>query len=109
MTTEYHMPKPCHESWDAMTPVEKGRHCAICDTKVWDLTAISDDEAGEILAQAWNRGEKVCARIAGSQRKRTRFARLHRHVLTNGLAFLLGATRHRKMIWSRVGGLVRTC
>ena len=36
--------KPCHESWDAMTPKEQGRYCNACEKIVVDLTKYSDQE-----------------------------------------------------------------
>jgi hypothetical protein len=39
-----YQPAPCHESWDAMTPTELGRHCAVCHTQVVDFTRMSDEE-----------------------------------------------------------------
>lgn len=36
------IPKPCHESWDAMQPVTDGRHCRQCQKVVTDFTKMSD-------------------------------------------------------------------
>ena len=91
MTTDYFIPEPCHESWDGMSPTEQGRHCAVCNKVVLDLTRTPAARAQATLAAALDRGDKVCARVVVDSRKRARFARLHRHVLTNGLALLLGA------------------
>ena len=32
------IPEPCHEDWNKMTPVERGRHCAVCKKDVVDFT-----------------------------------------------------------------------
>jgi hypothetical protein len=56
------IPKPCAESWDAMTPTVAGRHCARCQTEVVDFTRMSE---GEVLAfMASRRGQSICAFMA---------------------------------------------
>jgi len=39
-----HIPTPCHESWDKMTPQKDGRFCATCETVVVDFSNKSLDE-----------------------------------------------------------------
>ncbi|MBK8237384.1 MAG: hypothetical protein IPK74_17715 [Deltaproteobacteria bacterium] len=68
-----HLPiaAPCHEDWDAMTPVDRGRFCQSCTKKVHDLTEMTQDEAQALLdARA---GERICVRYAHDDHGRIRF------------------------------------
>jgi hypothetical protein len=44
------IPNPCPESWDRLKPEEQGHFCESCQTKVWDLSAMTEDEAQALLA-----------------------------------------------------------
>jgi hypothetical protein len=64
-TTTIHLPQPCAESWDAMTPTSTGRHCAACQQTVVDFTLKTD---AEILAYFKQAGAAVpCGRFRASQ------------------------------------------
>jgi len=39
-----HIPTPCHENWDAMTPVQQGRFCQSCAKQVVDFSLMTDQE-----------------------------------------------------------------
>jgi hypothetical protein len=51
---------PCHERWDEMTGDERARHCKACDKDVYDLSAMTRDEAEDFLA---TRGITACVRF----------------------------------------------
>ena len=59
-----HIPKPCHESWDAMTPVEQGRFCKSCCKEVIDFSTLSDKEVLKVLSK--NSGS-TCGRFTNQQ------------------------------------------
>jgi hypothetical protein len=53
------IPEPCHEGWQNMTPVEKGRFCASCQKRVFDFTYLSDNEIIKVVTK----NDNLCARI----------------------------------------------
>lgn len=59
------IPTPCHENWDKMTPVEKGRFCGSCQKKVIDFSSMTDYE----LAQFFKKpaAGSVCGRFMTEQ------------------------------------------
>lgn len=67
-TTALHIPKPCHESWAAMTPTATGRHCAACAKIVVDFTLKTDAEILAYLAGA--AAGRTCGRFAAGQLER---------------------------------------
>ncbi|OIQ18084.1 MAG: hypothetical protein BM557_07660 [Flavobacterium sp. MedPE-SWcel] len=60
------IPNPCHENWNKMTPVEKGRFCSSCQKKVHDFTNVSDKEIKSIL----NNDKSTCGRFRHDQLNR---------------------------------------
>ena len=59
------IPRPCSESWAAMTPTATGRHCAACQKTVVDFTQLTD---AEILAHLARTGQgEACGRFRAGQ------------------------------------------
>lgn len=52
--------KPCHESWNKMTPEEQGRHCAVCSKVVKDFTKMRTED---ILHTLKSTEGEICGRI----------------------------------------------
>ena len=57
MPKQISIPKPCHESWQNMTPCSGGRFCGSCTTKVHDFTERSISEISKTIDEAES---KVC-------------------------------------------------
>lgn len=60
------IPKPCHENWNAMTPVEKGRFCSVCSKTVKDFTKLSDEE----IIQNLGINSNICVNATSDQLNR---------------------------------------
>src|SRR3982074_2534516 len=58
------IPEACHENWDKMTSVEKGRFCGSCQKKVIDFTDMSDRE---LVAFFKKPAASVCGRFLPDQ------------------------------------------
>jgi type IX secretion system substrate protein len=59
------IPKPCHEDWDNMTPVEKGRFCSSCQKQVVDFSRMSDREVAMFFKKP--SAGSVCGRFMTDQ------------------------------------------
>lgn len=60
-----HVPEPCAENWETMTPEIQGRHCAVCAHTVTDFTGWEiADIAAYLQARA---GERICGRFRNDQ------------------------------------------
>ncbi|MEO0581150.1 MAG: hypothetical protein AAF135_02900 [Bacteroidota bacterium] len=60
----YEIPNPCHEDWQKMTPTDQGRHCAVCQKCVVDLTRTSTREIKHLLDR---KDSELCIRIGQDQ------------------------------------------
>ena len=65
MNTQFSIPKPCHEDWNAMTPTEQGRFCSQCSKNVTDFTQMSDKEITIYFRQ--NSSSNICGRFRKDQ------------------------------------------
>jgi CarboxypepD_reg-like domain/Secretion system C-terminal sorting domain len=59
-----HIPEPCHEDWNKMTPTQQGRHCQSCCKQVIDFSAMTDAAIINYFAKG---NEKICGRFANDQ------------------------------------------
>lgn len=57
--------EPCHENWDGMTPVEKGRFCGSCQKQVVDFSNMSDRQVAEFFKKPST--GSVCGRFMTDQ------------------------------------------
>lgn len=57
------IPEPCHEKWEDMTAVERGRFCASCQKVVTDFTQMEDTEIIRFLKE----GKGHCGRFNAAQ------------------------------------------
>ena len=62
------IPTPCHENWDNMLPVEKGRFCNACAKQVVDFSNMSDAQVLNYFTNLKN--ESVCGRVYPEQLSR---------------------------------------
>ncbi|WHT40444.1 carboxypeptidase-like regulatory domain-containing protein [Myroides sp. mNGS23_01] len=53
------IPKPCSEDWNQMTPLEKGRYCAVCEKQVLDFSGYTK---GDLIKEVSSKGE-ICGRM----------------------------------------------
>lgn len=60
-----HIPEPCFEDWDKMTPNEQGAFCKVCSKTVVDFSKKSEREVQQYIAA--NLDKKICGRFNVSQ------------------------------------------
>lgn len=61
------IPKPCHENWNNMPSVDKGRFCASCQKTVMDFTGMSDRQLAAFFKKP---AGSVCGRFQQDQLNR---------------------------------------
>lgn len=59
-----HIPKPCHENWESMTPTEQGRFCLSCEKEVVSFT---NQTEAQIVAYFKNAPKNVCGQFKPAQ------------------------------------------
>lgn len=57
--------EPCHENWNNMQPVEKGRFCNSCAKKVVDFTQMTDSQVLNYFLE--RKQESICGRLTTEQ------------------------------------------
>jgi hypothetical protein len=57
--------EPCHENWDGMTPVEKGKFCGSCQKQVVDFSNMNDRQVAEFFKKPST--GSVCGRFMTDQ------------------------------------------
>ncbi len=60
--------EPCHENWEGMTPVEKGKFCGSCQKQVVDFSNMSDRQVAEFFKKPST--GSVCGRFMTDQLER---------------------------------------
>ncbi len=63
------VPTPCHEDWDSMTPVDKGKFCGSCQKQVIDFSDMSDRQIAEFFKKPST--GSVCGRFMTDQLDRS--------------------------------------
>jgi hypothetical protein len=64
---QLHIPDPCHEGWEKMTPNEQGRFCMSCQKTVVDFSVMTDKQ---ILHYIANASGNTCGRVHNDQLNR---------------------------------------
>jgi len=62
-----HIPEPCHENWENMSPETQGRFCQSCAKTVIDFSSMTDQEVLQYFARQQG---STCGRFANDQLER---------------------------------------
>src|SRR5262245_39998513 len=65
--------RPCDQSWEDMTPTERGRLCAACKKEIFDFRGSTDLEIARVHAES---GSGVCGLYSSEQLAGSRAAEL---------------------------------
>lgn len=65
--TFLHIPEPCHENWDKMSPAQQGRFCQQCSKTVVDFSAMTDQQVLKVLSKE---SGSTCGRFTSDQLER---------------------------------------
>ena len=57
--------EPCHENWDAMTPVDKGKFCGSCQKQVVDFSNMTDSQVAQFFKKPST--GSICGRFMSDQ------------------------------------------
>lgn len=60
-----HIPNPCSEKWETMSPQEKGRFCSVCNKCVIDFTQKQPNEIRQMIDE--KKDEEICGRFYNHQ------------------------------------------
>jgi predicted RecA/RadA family phage recombinase len=63
-TIALHIPQPCHENWDSMSPTQQGRYCQSCEKEVVSFANQSDAQIVEFFKSS---PKKVCGQFRPEQ------------------------------------------
>lgn len=113
-----HIPNPCSENWEMMSPQEKGRFCSVCNKCVIDFTQKQPNEILQIIDE--KQDVEICGRFYDhqlntdnkSEKVRTRFFKyipVHfqnsRIVLTvlSVILFLTGCSKQKEKSFATTG------
>jgi hypothetical protein len=97
-TPHLHIPTPCYESWEGMTPLPPeryGRHCAACDHAVVDVTSMPVAQGRRFLNELTTAAhqdftQRTCIRAHSTPSGQLVPGR--RKLLTHALAAMLACT-----------------
>ena len=62
---QIHIPHPCHQNWNEMTPNGEGRHCRSCTKSVVDFTGMNPEVVDTYLEL--NATKSICGRFQATQ------------------------------------------
>lgn len=65
--TYLHIPEPCHENWDQMSPAQQGRFCQQCSKTVVDFSTMTDQQVLKVLSKE---SGSTCGRFTSDQLER---------------------------------------